>query len=46
MGSTIGCNRPKRVKLILREHKLRGGVYWQGAVKQQCIQQVEHKTRA
>jgi hypothetical protein len=39
------CSQPKGIKTKTRRHKLRSGVYGQGALKQKGTKQVGHKTR-
>jgi hypothetical protein len=39
-------SHPKDIELKMRGHKLRSGVYWQGALKQKGVKQVGPKTRA
>jgi hypothetical protein len=44
--SIIECSQPKGIKPKMRGHKLRSGVYWQGAFKQNGIKHKGHETRA
>jgi hypothetical protein len=45
-GSVIELSQPKEVKSKVRGRKLRSGVYWQAALKQKAVKQVESKIRA
>ena len=44
--STIEHCQPEGIKLKMRRHILRSGIYWQWALKQKGLKQVGHKIRA